>query len=238
MSTIPLALQTLLIGGVKIDLSNVQLSDALQLDEVHLEGGDIRVDLPRKEGETERVTTGDVSFRLAMSEPNLNRFLEASLPTDVPVRTLRIALYSGRARISGQYVKLIALPFTLDAVPRVENGIRVTLDCQGATAGIGLPAAIVKVIDQLINEYLQIDLSRLPIPIWLNELRCEPGRLSAIGRARGIWPPDAAVQAVAPFTPREVSTRETSTLPPPAPALESPSGTEEVPGDAAPSLPS
>ena len=63
MSTIPLALQTILVGGAKIDLSNVQLSDHLQLDEVHLEGGDIRVDLPRNEGETERVMAMEMYYR-------------------------------------------------------------------------------------------------------------------------------------------------------------------------------
>lgn len=238
MTTVSDVLQTILVGGAKIDLINVQLREDLRLDEVHLEGGDVKVDLPLKEGDTGRVSTGEVLFRLAMSEPNLNRLLEANLPADVPVRNLKVSLFSGKARISGQYVKLIALPFTLDAVPRVENGIRIMLDCQGATAGVGLPAPVVKGIEQLINEHLQLDLSELPIPVWLNELRCEPGRLSAIGRARGIWPPDKAKQSAAPFAPRELTTEERRSLTATVPAIASKSSAEDVPGDDTPALPS
>src|SRR5690348_14027857 len=116
------------IGGARIDLQNVQLGEDLVLDEVHLEGGDVRIEPPAGDGEA-RFTAGETRVRAMMSESNLNRLVAVNLPTDAPVRSLHIALLSGRARISGNAsISIVPFPFSVEAIPRVENGVRVTLD--------------------------------------------------------------------------------------------------------------
>src|SRR5438270_14084499 len=91
-----LQLQTILVGGAQIHLQNVRLSDDILLDELHLEGGDIRVDLPATPEEQGRIATGEALFRAIISEPNLNRILDVNVPSGAPVRNLRIALFSGK----------------------------------------------------------------------------------------------------------------------------------------------
>jgi len=56
----------------------------------------------------------------------------------------------------------------------------------------------VDVIEARINESLGLDVSNLSIPVWIDEIRCEPGRLTALGRARISWPPSAAIAAAKP----------------------------------------
>ena len=195
MGTLSDAGQVVLVGGARIALDNVQLRDDVLLDELHLEGGDVRIE-PRA-GELEaRITTGETSVRAMMSEANLNRLVTANLPSDAPVRSLHIALLSGRARISGKaLVSIVPFPFSIEAMPRIENGVRVTLECRTATLGVDLPRAVVDILEQRINDAMGLDVSTLEIPIWIDEIRCEPGRLTAIGRARIAWPPQAALTA-------------------------------------------
>src|SRR6185312_7115100 len=112
--------------------------------------------------------TGETSFRAMISEPNLNRILTANTPPDVPVKNLRATLLAGKIRFSGQIVKLITIPLALEAVPRIENGVRVFLDWQDVKLGIALPSMIVEVLEKQLNKTL--DISSAPIPIWLEEI--------------------------------------------------------------------
>ncbi len=183
---------TIAVGGARLDLTDVQFQDDLVIDEVHLEGGDIRIQLSAGAPDA-GVTAGETRVRAVMSEANLNRFVTASLPDKAPVRGLHIALLSGKARVSGKaLISILPFPFSIEAIPRVENGVRVLLDCRSATLGIDLPRAVVEILEQKVNDALSLDVSRLDIPIWIDEVRCEPGRLTAVGRARFSWPPAAA----------------------------------------------
>ncbi len=189
MDTVPKTRQAILIGGARISLENVQLRDDVLLDELHLDGSDIRIEQPEGEAEAS-IATGETRVRAMMSEANLNRLITANLPADAPVRSLHIALLSGRARISGKaLVSILPFPFSIEATPRVQNGVRITLDCRTATLGVDMPRSVVDILETRINDALGLDLSTLDIPIWIDELRCEPGRLTAIGKARIVWPP-------------------------------------------------
>ncbi len=193
MSTVSGLAQVVLVGGARIALENVQLRDDVLIDELHLEGSDVRIEPPAGDREA-GITTGETRVRAMMSEANLNRLVTANLPPDTPVRGLHIALLSGRARISGKaLVSIVPFPFSIEATPRVENGVRVTLDCRTATLGVDMPRAVVDILESRINEALGLDVSSLDIPLWIEEIRCEPGRLTAIGRARIAWPPPVAV---------------------------------------------
>jgi hypothetical protein len=223
MATEAAVVEPLRIGTAKIDLRNVQLGGDVVLDEVLLEGGDIEIDASRGEQDA-TITSGETRVRAVMSEANLNRLVTAKMPQDSTVRNLNIALLSGKARISGKaLVTFVPLPFTIEAVARVDNGQRVSLDCRSATMGIDLPRAVVDVIEQRINESLGLDVSQLAIPVWIDEIQCEPGRLTALGRARIAWPPKAAIGGSRESEPWSASTaivetRESSAGPAKPPA--------------------
>jgi hypothetical protein len=187
--------QSVLVGAARIELQNLLLQNDALIDEVTLEGGDIRVDAPFGAAEGS-ISAGEVRVRAVMSEANVNRLITSRLSPDAPVRGVAIALLSGKARISGKaLISIVPFPFSVDAVPRIENGARITLDFRTATLGIDLPRAIVDILEQRINEALGLDLSDLEIPVWIDELRCEPGRLTATGRARIERPPRHAISA-------------------------------------------
>lgn len=198
------ALQQIEIGGAQIHLLNVKLREDIVLDEVHLEGGEIRIELPAAAGEPPRIFAEGTVFRAIMTEVNINRFLATLQPSDGMLRVQHVALLSSKLRVTGQIVKGIGLPFTMEARPRIEHGTRISLDWQGAKLGIGMPKAIVDILEEQLDRYLSLDLTQLPIAVWLDELRCEPGRLTAAGRARILFPPVTAPPARLPFRAPEL----------------------------------
>lgn len=193
--------QKVQIGKAVIKLQNVQLRGDALLDEVQLEGGDITF-TPSDGAMEAKVSAGETRFQVTVSEPNINRLLSANLPPDAPVRELKFASLSGKARLSGRYVKFgIGLPFTLEAVPRIENGQRVWLDCQSMNVVVGsLPEPVLKVIEQVVNNNLNLDLAQSPVPVYLAEIRCEPGRVTVLGRARISWPLATTPSPLRPFS--------------------------------------
>jgi len=191
---------TIRVGTARIALERVELAPDVLLDEVTLDGGDLRF-TPPDPGQEPTVRSGETRVRGIMSEANLNRLIAAKLPADAPVRGLSVVLLSGRARISGKaLVTIVPFPFSVEAKPVIENGVRVVLDFSAATLGVDMPRAVVELLQARINESLYLDVSALEIPIWIDEIRCEPGRLTAFGRARIEWP---VQQAAAALPPRE-----------------------------------
>ena len=208
------ALQQIEIGGAQIHLLNVKLREDILLDEVHLEGGDIRVEIPAAAGEPPRIFAEGTVFRAMMTEVNLNRALAANPPPGGMLRGLRVAVLSGKLRLTGQIVKGISLPFTIEGVPRIENGTRVSLDWQNVKLGIGMPKAIVDILEEQVNQTL--DLTQLPVAVWLDALRCEPGRLTAVGRARLLLPPVTAPPPRLPFRAADLEPIVAEIVPPPS----------------------
>ena len=193
------------IGAMTLTMQNIALRDDLILEDARIEGADIIIETPAEAGGQVRVQTGEMKFRAAISEPNLNRLLAANVPQDAPVRNLKVTLYSGKARINGSAVKVLSLPFSLDAALQIANGIRVSFDLTtGSLVGVGLPSAIVEAIEQVVNRAVALDLTKLPFPVFLEEAKCEPGRLTLVGRARIAWPLASAGKPVLPFAPRDL----------------------------------
>ncbi len=182
------------IQGIKADsaslrLTRVEFAPGFVIDEVQLDASDLSVlfgtpppgDLPFR--------CGEVRLRAVISEINLNLLLEKHTPPDVPVKNLKAALLSGRILLRGQFLKAVmALPFAMEATPVIVDGKRIKLTCAGSqVGGMSLPQAAVQVIEMAINEKITIDLTQSPIPISLQELRVEPGRITATGTARLEW---------------------------------------------------
>lgn len=213
------------VGGAHLHFQQVQLRDDVLIDEIHLDIKNASYEERKgdsgQNGETTytqsaaqnavRKAAQDViknvvqieetGFTAIVSEPNLNRLLAANVPADAPARHLRLLLLSGKARITGQFVKsVLSLPFTVEAVPVVDNGMRLSLDFQSAKMGVTLPGPVLDVIEQILNRSLSLDLSRLPFPVRLDEIKCEPGRLTVKGKARIAWPPVSYAPPPAPFS--------------------------------------
>jgi hypothetical protein len=173
-------------GTLQIQAQNVALREDALLEEVRIEGGAIRFDLDA--AGVWRLETGELRVRAALSEANLNRLLTANLPADMPLKNLHIDLFSSKARLTGTYVKLIGIPISADVAIKIRNGVDVYFDLTGARAGVGLPAAAVEVIAGQVNRELSgkigAQLRQLPFPVFLDEIRCEPGRLTLLGRTR------------------------------------------------------
>jgi hypothetical protein len=228
---------SLRIGAAHIQLQNVQLREDVTLDEVHLDGETVVLEPPAADAPA-RLSTGETRVRAVLSEQNVNRMLAAN-PPDIPFRNLRASLLSGKVRFTGQ-AKLLGIPVALEGVPKVENGVRVFLDWQGVKFGLALPSSVVEVVEQYVNKTL--DLTKSPVPVWIDEIRCEPGRLTVLGRARITWPPAPLSAPVPPFSARESAAAvpalpEESPLPPdredvpalPEPAAEASPDSSEKP---------
>lgn len=181
------------IGRADIHLYNIRLPRELIVDELHLAGGEIRI---FDDGGGRSVSTGEIAASAVISEVNLNRVIASNVPDDAPIKNLQIAIFSSRVRITGAALRPLAVPFTIEATLRIENGVRIMLDWQNASVGLGLPKMLVDMLEQRINDKMSLDMSALPVPVWIDSIQCEPGRLTAIGRARITAPPTAPTENI------------------------------------------
>ena len=192
------------VGGAQVHLQQVQLREDLTIDEVYLDGTEIAFESHQIAGEEEPITkisVAETRFTAMMTEPNLNRLLAANMPADAPVRGVKLSLLSGKARVTGHFVKsVLSLPFTLEGIAVVDNGTRVRLDFQSARVGITIPAPVLEVIEQHMHRILTLDLAKLPISVRLDEIKCEPGRLTIKGKAKIVWPPVVVAPTPPPFS--------------------------------------
>ncbi len=182
-----LILKTILVGKVKLSLQDLQLREDILLDDVRLEGEGITIDLPENSVSPPHIKTGEVKFTAMMTEANINRMVQSNLPKSAPIRNLQLTLLTGRVKAAGQYVKLISIPFVVEIVPQIENGVRVRLALQ-SSPGLPIPKPILEGIESHLNHMANIDLSGFPIAIWLDEIRCEPGRITSTGKIRVEFP--------------------------------------------------
>lgn len=202
------------LGQTQIRSKNVRVGPDILLDEVTLESESVTVASPARPGETSKVMIEELSLRIVLSEPNLNAIVSAKLPASAPVRNLSIALLTEKMRITGKVAKF-PIPFTLEAKPRIINGVRIEPDFLNLNASVvRLPSAVTEVLEKWLREDLMVDLTAFPFAVYLSTARCEPGRLVIEGKARIQWPP--AASASPPFSTHAVSAST------PAPTLPAP----------------
>ncbi len=186
------------IAGLQLKLQKVRLRSDLLLDEVTLEGENLKACAPAQKGEAGTIDAGETRFRALISEPNLNTLMQANVPPGAPVKNLNFQLLTGAVRISGQIARgLLHLPFSIDAALKVENGTKIEIDLRSASAGFAMPEFVLNMLEQFIkhNSKIPTDLApifaTLPVPVRLDEIHCEPGRLYITGRAVIQMPPPA-----------------------------------------------
>lgn len=147
------------------------------------------------------IEIAESTLEATISEVNLNRALSARAPEGGPLREIHVMVLSGKLRVTAQVsLAMLHVPITLDALPKVEGGSRIRLEFQAARMGISLPQTVVDVLEQLVHErVLRFDLSKLPFPVHIDEVRCEPGRILCTARGRFSLRHAAAPPAAAPF---------------------------------------
>ena len=245
------------VGGAQIHFQQVQLRDDILIDEIHLSGKAARYEIAEPVGKgnhsegivsegihsEEKRSDGvhskersaaafslsvpEMEFTAMITEPNIQRLLSANMPADSAVRNVRLLLLSGKARITGQFVKsVISLPFVVEAIPVIDNGVRIKLDFKEARLGIKLPGLVLDVIEQIVESSLSLDLSNLSFPVRLHEIKCEPGRLTVKGKTRINWPPVNIAPPLAPFVAMERALPAEARLSPPPFSAISPSTSE------------
>jgi hypothetical protein len=191
-------------SAVTLTLGQIQIKPNVAIEEVTLSSDSITIEPSSEKGQPPRIQAGETRFSGVLTEPNLNALVASVLANSPTMRDVQVALMSGKAKITGQYVKLLPVPFNVEAVPIIENGIRLVLDVVGSSTGIiSHPNWLVNFLETNVVSKVAVDLGKLPFPVWLDEARCEPGRLVLQGKARLEYP----------FVPKTVTSMFRTPLP-------------------------
>lgn len=176
-------------SSVTVTLGQIQIKPHVAIDEVTLSSDSVTIEPSAEKGQPPRIQAGETRFSGVLTEPNLNALVQSLTEKNPSLKDVQVALMSGKAKITGQYVKLLPVPFTVEAVPIIENGIRLVLDIVASNTGIiSHPSWFINLLETNVMSKVAVDLSRLPFPVWLDEARCEPGRLVLRGKARLEYP--------------------------------------------------
>ncbi len=190
------------VDKAHLAFNQVQLPYGLVFDEVSLDFVGIHAKGPGLNGEQPAVDVNETHFRVMMTEPHINLLLKENADK-IPAKDVSVVVLTGKLRVHGTYVKsILRLPFVVECVPRIENGVKIDSDFKDAQMGVSMPSFIVDAISQHL---MAIDLNRLPVPVFLESIECEPGRVTVSGRARISWPLITAVTAAPPFTQKALS---------------------------------
>ncbi len=188
------------VESANIILRNVRLRSDVLIDEIELDGKSVNVTAPDSDNSKPKISTGEICFRAMISEVNLSSLLLTNLPDNIPLKDVSFQLLTGKVRINGQISKgFVHFPASVDAVLEIENGIRIKVDVKVSVLGFSLVSVISEFIEGKINAHIPLDLSKLPIPVRLDEIRCEPGRLTVLGRMQ-IKLPVVQASLEAPFS--------------------------------------
>lgn len=171
------------IADSEIRLRDVDLNGMCLLEEVRFFGKKLNADTT---GKAFALNLEQSVVKITITEANLNRVLQQGLAGNAELRDVGVKLYPGKARVGGKYMKIIPIPFDVEVVPKIENGVRIRLALL-SVYGMELPRALVTTLERVLGT-LALDLSGLPFPIWLDEARCDPGRLTIEGRVRIVLP--------------------------------------------------
>ncbi|MCS6777388.1 MAG: DUF2993 domain-containing protein [Chloroherpetonaceae bacterium] len=176
------------LGPTEVVSRQVHLPHGVVLEQVQLHAEAARY-IPETRSSAARVVIDELHVKAVISEPHLNAMVGAHLRSEV-LRGINVAILSGKLRVTGQFVKWIPVPFTLEVTPHIENGIRIRPEFLGlSAAAFALPSSAVELLEQHLRPLLTVDLTQLPVPVYVDRLVCEPGRLVLQGRARLHWPP-------------------------------------------------
>ena len=175
------------IGASSLIIRDAQLRPDLLIDEVSIEAAGFVIS--QLDPSNLQVNSSSESrFRATISEVNLVNFALANLPDNVRkmLRETRITILQGKVQVQCVPYAL-PLTITVEASPVIVGGKIIQLNWHGAQlGGIAFPTPMIDLVARHLNQ--SYDLSTLPIDFRLEEIRCEPGRLTALGWAKLEWP--------------------------------------------------
>jgi hypothetical protein len=168
------------LARVTVDGDDVDLSNGLLLDRLHLDLKNVEVDTGRRR--VQRI--GDVRFVATVGENSLDEFLAGESPEGEPIRNIRVLLESNNSvTLSADRVVLGAgVPFRLTGPLRIVGPQRIEIDPTRLTViGIPLSGAPLRFLKQRFES--AIDLSSMPFAVRLTGVQTQPGKLILSGTA-------------------------------------------------------
>lgn len=164
---------------VTIDGDDVQLSNGLLLDQIHLELKGVEVDT-----KAQRVrNVQEARFTVTIGENSLNEFLAGEEPDGETIRKLNLQLDTNKVTLSAERVVLGAgVPFRFTGPLRLRPPNRIELDPNRFVV-IGIPISG-KPLQFLKGRFENsLDLSVLPFPIQLAGVTTTHGQVTLTGTA-------------------------------------------------------
>jgi hypothetical protein len=167
------------LAFVTVDGDDIQMTNGLLIDHLHLEMTNVNADLVHKQLRS----VGSASFTASIGEASLDEFLAGESPDSEPgtLRNVHISLRRNQVTISAERVLLGAsIPFRAYGPLRLSGPHRIELDPTRLVV-VGIPISGVPLEFLKRRFESAIDLSSLPVPILLHQVHTENRTLIMTG---------------------------------------------------------
>ncbi len=159
------------LSSVTVDGNDIQMSNGLLIDHLHLEMKNVDADLERRRLRS----IGSAKFTVSIGEAALDEFLAGRSPDDNPdsLRKVHITLRKDQVTISAERVVLgVGVPFRAYGPLRLSGRSLIEMDpTRMVVVGIPVSGAPLTFLKRRFES--AIDLSSLPIPIAVDQVRTE-----------------------------------------------------------------
>jgi hypothetical protein len=168
------------LSNVTVDGDDVQLSNGLLLDQLHLDLQDMEVDTHSHQVRK----IGSARFVATIGEAGLDEFLAGESPQGDTIRKTRVSLGDRNiVTIASERVTLgVGIPFQITGPLRVAGPRRNEIDAaRMVVVGIPISGMPLRFLKQRFESGL--DLSQLPFPVQITSVQTTRGRLMLAGTA-------------------------------------------------------
>ena len=165
------------LRSISVDGMDINLSNGLLLDSLHLDMMQVQADLEHKQLKS----VGSAHFTASIGEPALDEFLAGESPEGETLRNLRITIREGTVTIRGERVVLgLGVPFRAYGPLRLAGSEAIELDPNKLVViGIPISGAPLRFIKKKFESAM--DLSSLPIPLRLDGVEMHNRKLILSG---------------------------------------------------------
>jgi hypothetical protein len=160
---------------IDVDGWNVHAGNQIDLESFHLELHNLRYHAPPDES----LTVGQSQLEIQITEPALNRYLRRQNPDNQP----EITLDSGRVTLKGN-MRLLGIDTPLVTTGSLEIVDHTQVNYRAETVRLGaepIPGIGTEYVEKHLNPLLNV--TRLNLPLRLDEIEVQPGRLIVRGSA-------------------------------------------------------
>jgi hypothetical protein len=168
------------LASVDIDGEDVQLSNGLLIDRLHLMLHNVDFDMRRHVVRG----VGSASFDAAFGEAAVDEFLAGEAASEGTIRKPRVRFGNNHmVTLSAERVALgLGIPFSVTGPVEIDGPQHVNLDPHHMTV-VGIPISGLPL--RFLKEHFEhgLDLSSLPFPLELQAISTGPGKLTLAGSA-------------------------------------------------------